>query len=65
MDDAPSFRISMRSTMMFGSTFRSVAPTAPREPDGATRRPFISNRVRVAPKPRSERVFTPPPPLTT
>src|SRR5690606_33607693 len=65
MDDAPSFRISTWLIIMLGSTLRSVEPTAPREPAGDTRRPLSRTRVRVAPNPRSDSVFTPGPPLTT
>src|SRR6187549_1183330 len=49
----------------FGSTFKLVEPTAPRVPDGATRRPLISTKVRPAPRPRSDSVFAPGPPSVT
>ena len=51
--------------MALGSTLRSAEPTAPRVPAGAIRRPFRSTRVRVAPRPRSERVLAPGPPSVT
>src|SRR6187549_1111062 len=49
----------------FGSTFKLVEPTAPRVPEGATRRPLISTNVRPAPRPRSDSVFAPGPPSVT
>ena len=55
----------MWSMIAFGSTFRSAEPTAPRVPEGATRRPLISTNVRPAPRPRSDSVFAPGPPSVT
>jgi hypothetical protein len=48
-----------------GMTLRSNAETPPRTPAGPARRPFKRTRVRFAPRPRSEIVSTPSPPLTT
>src|SRR5258706_14590884 len=55
----------MWSMIAFGSTFKSAEPTEPREPAGATRRPFNRTSVRVVPRPRSPIVLTPGPPSTT
>jgi len=55
----------MRSTTAVGNTFRSAEPTEPRVPEGATRRPLSSTRVRVAPRPRSAIVLAPGPPSVT
>ena len=43
----------MRSIMAVGRTFRSAEPTEPREPAGATRRPFSRTRVLAELRPRS------------
>src|SRR5512139_3412882 len=51
--------------MALGNTFRSAVPTAPRVPDGATRRPLMSTKVRPAPRPRNDSVFAPGPPSVT
>ncbi len=55
----------MRSTAPSGSTFRSNEETPPRVPAGPARRPFSSTRVRLAPRPRNERVSEPMPPFCT
>ena len=56
MAEAPSLRISMRSTASVGITFRSANtfwPSSAR-PYGAMRRPLSSTSVEAAPRPRSE-----------
>lgn len=58
-------RISTRSIVERGNTLRSKAETSPRTPAGPMRRPFRSTRVRFAPRPRSEMVCAPRPPLCT
>ena len=67
MAEAPSLRISTRSTASRGMMFRSANtfwPSSAR-PYGATRRPFSSTRVEDVPRPRSEMPEAPeakPPP---
>src|SRR6185503_1584199 len=55
----------MWSMIASGKTFKSAEPTAPRVPDGATRRPLISTKVRPAPRPRNDNVLAPGPPSVT
>jgi hypothetical protein len=50
MAEAPSFRISMRSTAAIGIEFRSTMP--PFRPCAAMRRPFSSTSVAAQPWPR-------------
>ncbi len=56
MADAPSFRISMRSTASNGTWFRFTNDRCPSSarPYTASRRPFSSTSVLFAPSPRSE-----------
>ena len=51
----------MRWMMDSGSTLRSAAANWPREPAGDRRRPFSSSSVRLAPRPRSDKVLAPGP----
>ena len=51
--------------MAFGKTFKSAEPTAPRVPEGATRRPLTRISVRSGPSPRSDNVLAPGPPSVT
>src|SRR5690242_3112073 len=61
-DDAPSFRISMRSTMLEGIVLRSTAAETPEADDSFTqRRPSTRISVRLAPRLRSETVVEPEP----
>src|SRR6478752_7663909 len=61
-DEAPSVRISMRSTALAGIVLRSTAADTPEPEDSLTqRRPSTSTRVRLAPMLRSEIVVEPEP----
>ena len=61
-DEAPSVRISMRSTMLAGIVLRSTAAETPDADDSLTqRRPSTSTSVRLAPRLRSEIVVEPEP----
>ncbi len=53
------------ATIDCGSTLRSKLDTAPRVPAGPARRPLSRTSVRSAPRPRSEMVCAPVPPLVT
>src|SRR5579871_1291640 len=61
-EDAPSSRISMRSTAPIGIVLRSTAADTPEADDSFTqRRPSTRIRVRLAPTLRSEMVVEPEP----
>ena len=60
--EAPSLRISMRSTEAVGMEFRSTEASAP-VPPGTMRRPLRSTRVRAEPRPRRLMRVAPSPPL--
>src|SRR5690606_12596575 len=61
-DEAPSVRISMRSTALAGIVLRSTAADTPDADDSATQRtPSTRISVRLAPRLRSEIVVEPEP----
>src|SRR5215470_14085838 len=60
--EAPSFKISMRSTAEVGSEFRSTDESAP-VPPATNRRPFNNTSVRAEPRPRRLTRVEPLPPL--
>ena len=60
--EAPSVRISMRSTALSGIVLRSTAADTPEAEDSPTQRnPSTRTRVRLAPRLRSETVVEPEP----
>jgi hypothetical protein len=55
--------MSTWSIIEAGITLRSKGPTVPPTPAGPARSPLTRTRVRCAPRPNSDSVFTPGPPV--